>query len=78
MKRVLILGGGFGGIATAVALRAQLDPADQIALVDRRPSFVMGLRKNWVLSGESSLAEGTRRLADLERRGITVVREMSR
>lgn len=73
MKRVLILGGGFGGIATAVALRAQLDPADQIVLVDRRPSFVMGLRKNWVLSGESSLAEGTRRLVDLEHRGITVV-----
>jgi len=73
MKRVLILGGGFGGIATAVALRAQLDPADQIVLVDRRPSFVMGLRKNWVLAGESSLAEGTRRLVDLERGGITVV-----
>ncbi len=73
MKRVLVLGGGFGGIATAVALRARLDPADQIVLVDRRPSFVMGLRKNWVLAGESSLAEGTRRLADLERGGITVV-----
>jgi sulfide:quinone oxidoreductase len=73
MKRVLILGGGFGGIATAVALRAQLDPADRITLVDRRPSFVMGLRKNWVLAGESSLGDGTRRLADLERRGITVV-----
>ena len=73
MKRVLILGGGFGGIATAVALRAELDPADQIVLVDRRQSFVMGLRKNWALVGESSLAEGTRRLADLERGGITVV-----
>jgi len=73
MKRVLILGGGFGGVAAAVALRARLDPADQITLVDRRASFVMGLRKNWVLSGESSLAEGTRRLADLERHGITVV-----
>ncbi|MEX0629681.1 MAG: FAD-dependent oxidoreductase [Chloroflexota bacterium] len=73
MKRVLILGGGFGGIATAVALRAQLDPVDQIVLVDRRPSFVMGLRKNWALVGETSLAAGTRRLADLERGGITVV-----
>jgi sulfide:quinone oxidoreductase len=73
MNRVIILGGGFGGIATAVALRARLDPADQIILVERRPSFVMGLRKNWVLVGESSLAEGTRRLADLERLGVTVV-----
>ena len=73
MKGVLILGGGFGGIATAVALRARLDPADQITVVDRRTSFVMGLRKNWALVGESSLAEGTRALADLERRGIRVV-----
>jgi sulfide:quinone oxidoreductase len=73
MKRVLILGGGFGGIATAVALRDQLEPADQIVLVDRRTSFVMGLRKNWVLSGEASLADGTRRLADLERPGMTVI-----
>lgn len=73
MKRVLILGGGFGGIATAAALQAQLDPADEVVLVDRRQSFVMGLRKNWVLSGESTLAEGTRRLVDLEHRGIRVV-----
>jgi sulfide:quinone oxidoreductase len=73
MNRVVIIGAGFGGIATAVALRARLDPADQIILVDRRTSFVMGLRKNWVLAGEASLAEGTRELVDLERRGITVI-----
>ena len=32
MHRVLVLGGGFGGIATAVALRSHLEPAD--VLVD--------------------------------------------
>ena len=34
MRRVLILGGGFGGIATAVALRERLDPSDEVVLVE--------------------------------------------
>ena len=73
MHRVLVLGGGFGGIATAVALRAQLEPADEVVLVERRPRFVMGLRKNWALVGASTLAEGERPLAALRERGIEVV-----
>ena len=70
---MLVLGGGFGGIATAVALRSQLDPADEVVLVERRSSFVMGLRKNWALVGASTLAEGERPLAALGERGIEVV-----
>ena len=73
MHRVLVLGGGFGGIATAVALRSHLEPADEVVLVERRPSFVMGLRKNWGLVGASTLAEGERPLAALGERGIEVV-----
>ena len=73
MHRVLVLGGGFGGIATAVALRARLDSADDVVLVERRPTFVMGLRKNWALVGASTLADGERPLAALRERGIDVV-----
>jgi len=73
MHRVLVLGGGFGGIATAVALRSHLDPADEVVLVERRPTFVMGLRKNWALVGASTLAEGERHLIALRERGIDVV-----
>ena len=58
MHRVLILGGGFGGIATAVALRARLETEDEVVLVERRPTFMMGLRKNWALLGESAIGEG--------------------
>ena len=71
--RVLILGGGFGGIATAVALRAQLDPGDEIVLVERRPTFVMGLRKNWAVLEPNALTEGERPLALLADRGIRLV-----
>jgi len=73
MHRVLVLGGGFGGIATAVALRSLLEPADEVVLVERREGFVMGLRKNWGLVRASSLAEGERPLAALRERGIDVV-----
>ncbi|MFP5341740.1 MAG: NAD(P)/FAD-dependent oxidoreductase [Candidatus Limnocylindria bacterium] len=73
MHRVLVLGGGFGGIATAVALRRELEPDDEVILVERRPTFVMGLRKNWALAGTSTIAEGERSLASLEGRGIRVV-----
>jgi sulfide:quinone oxidoreductase len=73
MHRVLVLGGGFGGIATAVALRSRLDAADEVVLVERRPNFVMGLRKNWALVGASTLAAGERPLATLRERGIDVV-----
>jgi sulfide:quinone oxidoreductase len=73
MHRVLVLGGGFGGIATAVALRSRLEPGDEVVVVERRPSFVMGLRKNWGLMGTSTLTEGERPLSALAERGIRVV-----
>jgi sulfide:quinone oxidoreductase len=71
--RVLILGAGFGGIAAAVALRELLDRADEIVLVDRRTTFVMGLRKNWGVLDANALREGERPLALLAERGIRVV-----
>jgi sulfide:quinone oxidoreductase len=74
VSRVLILGGGFGGIATAVALRTLLAEEDEVVLVDRRDVFVMGLRKTWHVLGISPLAYGERPLAMLERRGIRVIR----
>ena len=76
MHRVLILGGGFGGIATAVALRARLAVDDEVVLVERHPTFVMGLRKNWALVGHGTIAEGARPLAALAERGIRVVAGM--
>lgn len=40
MARVLILGGGFGGVVAAEALAQQLDDAHQITLVSRSSRFV--------------------------------------
>jgi sulfide:quinone oxidoreductase len=74
MARAVILGGGFGGIATAVALRERLPAEHEVMLVDRREDFVMGVRKTWHLLGMSPLAYGTRHLSQLAERGIQVIR----
>ncbi|MEX1072284.1 MAG: FAD-dependent oxidoreductase [Chloroflexota bacterium] len=72
MARVLILGAGFGGISTAVALREQLPDTDEIVLIDRRDDFAMGLRKTWAILRISPIAYGTRSLAALATRGIAI------
>jgi sulfide:quinone oxidoreductase len=75
MKRVLILGGGFGGIATARQLRQKLDEKDEVILVDRRETFMVGFRKTWALTGQSTLEEGRRPLDSLTSLGIRVMRD---
>jgi sulfide:quinone oxidoreductase len=73
MKRVLILGGGFGGIAAAHRLKEKLGNEVEVILVDRRPYFMVGFRKSWALIGES-LEAGQRPLAGLDRFGVDVRR----
>jgi len=75
MKRVLILGGGFGGIATARRLKEKLDAKDEVILVDKRDHFMVGFRKTWALVGESRLEEGQRLLDRLTSLGIQVMQD---
>jgi len=75
MKRVLILGGGFGGIATARRLKQKLADEVEVVLVDKRDHFMVGFRKSWALVGESSLEEGQRPLDGLTSFGVRVMRD---
>lgn len=71
-KQIVILGGGFGGIAAALELRRTLGSEHTITLVDRRQVFMMGLRKLWLMIGRGTRREGERQLASLRGRGIDV------
>ena len=73
MARVVVLGGGFGGIAAATRLRELLPRSDEVILVDRRRDFVMGLRKTWAVVGSHPLEDGVRPLSRLADRGIEVI-----
>jgi sulfide:quinone oxidoreductase len=69
MAHVVILGGGFGGLAAAHELRT-LHPELDVTLVDRRAEFFMGFAKLWDLGGVRPLAEGSRSLRALDGRGV--------
>jgi sulfide:quinone oxidoreductase len=74
MKRVLILGGGFGGIAAAFRLKKILT-GDEVLLIDRSSHFVVGFRKTWALVGASPLEDGAQPLDKLTRIGVQVIQD---
>jgi sulfide:quinone oxidoreductase len=72
--RIVILGGGFGGITAALELRRRLRADHTVTLIERSPVFLMGLRKIWIASGRGSRREGERPLDALRTRGVHVRR----
>jgi sulfide:quinone oxidoreductase len=73
MAQVLVLGGGFGGVAAAHELRRLLQPDDEVVLVAGSDRFFVGFAKLWDLVGARELADGSARLSGLERHGIRYV-----
>lgn len=75
MTRTLILGAGFGGLTVATELRQLLGAEHEIVLIDRRPDFLMGLRKLWAIVGLGSLEQGSRSRARLNQPGLRFLEE---
>ena len=71
-KTVLILGGGVGGVATALALRKRLPAKHRIVLVDRDRNHVFAPSLLWLMVGRRTAEAITRPLARLARKGIEV------
>lgn len=73
-QTILILGGGVGGITTAVLLRERLGDAHRIVLVEREATYVFAPSLLWLLTGDREPAAISRPLDRLAGRGVEVVR----
>lgn len=70
----LILGGGMGGVATALALRERLGREHGIRVIDRDDRFTVAAAQTWVMTGSATSDQVTRsRSAGLRDKGIEYV-----
>ncbi len=60
MASVLILGGGFGGLAAARELRARLSEDDEVTVVAADDHFYVGFAKLWDWSARDRSSRGQR------------------
>ncbi|NDB46563.1 MAG: NAD(P)/FAD-dependent oxidoreductase [Nitrososphaeria archaeon] len=74
MQKILILGGGFGGLATANELRANL-PDASITIIDKKDYFMMDLVKLWIIKGVRTFEHSKKPLQNITRKGIDYVNE---
>jgi sulfide:quinone oxidoreductase len=72
-KSILVLGGGVGGLVTAVELRKKLPKRHKIVLIDREPEHVFAPSLLWLMVGLREATTISRPLERLRRKGIEVV-----
>src|SRR3989337_2738862 len=74
-KRVLILGGGLGGLMAASHLRRLLPREHDVVVVEKKETFSLCMSNLWLMTGERATPEeGQRELAELAKKGIDWVR----
>jgi len=74
VAEILILGGGFGGLAAATRLGRASGGRHRITLIDRHDLFTMGLANLWILAGLRTPGEGTGDRRRLAAHGVTFVK----
>ncbi len=72
-KRVVIMGGGFGGVAAARVLRRLLPAEHKVTLVDRQQRTYLGGSLPWLIVGGRQAEKISRSLGALIQRGINYV-----
>ncbi|MDA1096108.1 MAG: FAD-dependent oxidoreductase, partial [Chloroflexi bacterium] len=73
-ETVLILGGGVGGVTTAIELRKRLPRDRRVVLVDKTGQHLFQPSLLWLMTGDRQPDRIVRDLGVLERRGIELVR----
>jgi sulfide:quinone oxidoreductase len=73
-KQILILGGGFGGLAAANELRTNLSDV-KITIIDKKDYFMMDLVKLWIIKGTRQFETSKKPLDSITKKGIEFVNE---
>ena len=72
---ILILGGGFGGLAAANELRQNLPSDVKITIIDKKDYFMMDLVKLWILNGTREFELSKKPLQSVTKKGIDFINE---
>ncbi len=72
-KKVVVLGGGVGGVATAIELRKKLPSEHSVVLVNRITDHLFSPSLLWLMIGDRTEAKITGSLQHLEKKGIELV-----
>ncbi|HLC09745.1 MAG TPA: FAD/NAD(P)-binding oxidoreductase [Nitrosopumilaceae archaeon] len=72
---ILILGGGFGGLAAANELRQSLPLDFKITVIDKKDYFMMDLVKLWILNGTREFEFSKRPLQPITKKGIDFIND---
>jgi len=75
MTNILILGGGFGGLAAANELRQNLPSEIKITVIDKKDYFMMDLVKLWIINGTREFESSKRALQTITKKGIDFINE---
>ena len=74
-QRIVVLGGGAGGLVAATQLGKTLGRDHDVVLVDRRPDHVYMPAFLFLMVGQRRPQDITRKLARLERRNVRVIQD---
>lgn len=74
-KKVLVLGGGFGGVRAAVTARTLLAADHDVALIDRQKRTYIGASLPLLVVGEKEAEKASRSLGQLANRGVRYLQE---
>ncbi len=73
-KTILVLGGGVGGLVTAVELRKKLPREHRVVLIDREGDHLFQPSLLWLMTGVRKAGKIVRPLDRLRKKGVEVVR----
>ena len=76
IPHVVILGGGFGGLAAANEIRNSLDSSKvKITIIDKKNWFMVGYAKLWIMNGTRTFENSIGSLDNLSKKQINFIKD---